>query len=184
MFSRLLILIVLLATACAPSTTQESATPQSRSEATEEAVPEAAAPSPAAEDGPQPEITNEAASEPIATLPPVEDKLQEKFTQIVISDLATRLRVDAAAISVISAETITWPDAALGCPLPGKVYAQGRVPGFWIKLEAESREYSYHTDRRGQVVLCTGQGPDLKELPTIPVQPGEIDDGEPWKPVN
>ena len=40
-------------------------------------------------------------------------------------------------------------------------------------------DYIYHTDTRDTVILCMEE-----ELPTFPVTPGEIDDGEPWMPVD
>jgi hypothetical protein len=110
--------------------------------------------------------------------------LQKKLTQIVRKDLAAQLGTDVEGISVISTEAIIWPNAALGCPLPGKVYAEGTVPGFRIQLEAKNKEYSYHTDRTGQFIQCAKPDPDLQDLPSIPITPGEIDDGKPWKPVN
>jgi hypothetical protein len=75
-------------------------------------------------------------------------------------DLAERLQIDAAGIVMVKTIEIVWPDAALGCPSPGMVYAQGRVPGYRIWLEAEGREYIYHTDLNGLVILCPQQGPD------------------------
>jgi hypothetical protein len=161
MFTRIILIVMLLAAACTPNLIPESAPAQG------------------------PKVTEEISSDPTATSSPiVESGLEKKFIGIVMADLATRLSMEAQAISVISAEAITWPNAALGCPLPGKVYAQGTVPGFRIRLKAENKEYSYHTDRTGQFVLCLEEGPDVENLPSIPVPPGEIDDGKPWIPAD
>jgi len=121
---------------------------------------------------------------PVPSSSASEEGLQKKITRIVTKDLAAQLGVSADEIHVISVEAILWPNAALGCPRPGKVYAQGAVSGFRIRLEAENKEYSYHTDRTGQFVSCPKEDPELQERPSIPVTPGEIDDGEPWVPVN
>lgn len=172
MLKRVLIFSMLLLTACAPV----NPTRNSASEVPAEAVVETAAtPSPAAEGKP-----SEVTASPFPTL---EDGLQKKITQIVRRDLAVQLNISTEGISVISVESIVWPNAALGCPLPGKVYAEGTVSGFRIRLEAKNKEYSYHTDNTGQFVLCANQDPDLQDLPSFPVTPGEIDDGEPWVPV-
>lgn len=163
MFTRILTLILLVAVAaCAPAPIQD-VTPATDIVENTEQVPSniKATPSPVPEGG-----------------------LQKKFTAIVSQDLATRLSVDVEAISVISIEPIEWPNAALGCPAPGKVYTQGTVPGFRIRLEAENNEYSYHLDRTGQFLLCPENNVDLPEEPFIPVEPGEIDDGQPWVPVD
>jgi hypothetical protein len=164
MFTRILILVMLVtAAACAPNPVQ-NATP----------IP----PTQGIVEEPTVENTEEAPS------PVPEGGLQKKFTAIVSRDLATRLSVDAESISVISVEPIEWPNSALGCPAPGKVYTQGTVPGFRIRLEVEDQEYSYHTDRNGQFLLCPENNVDLPEEPSIPVEPGEIDDGQPWVPVD
>ncbi len=84
----------------------------------------------------------------------------DKFIQLVKQDLAARLKTDAGQISTVKAMEMTWPDAALGCPQPGKVYAQGLVPGLKIWLEANDTQYIYHTDLTGQFVLCPSQNPD------------------------
>jgi hypothetical protein len=78
----------------------------------------------------------------------------EKFIALSKTDLAVRLQVEADKIAIVKAEAIDWPDAALGCPSPGKVYAQGQVPGFRIRLAVDGKEYDYHTDFTGQVILC------------------------------
>lgn len=168
MFTRLLILSLLVAAAaCAPTPVQTATPPQ------------------AVVEEPIVESTEAASQELTATPPPVAaGGLEKKLTQIVRKDLATRLKLDVETIKLVSVEPIEWPNAALGCPSPGKVYAQGTVPGFRIRLEAENNEYSYHLDRTGQFLLCPENNVDLPENPSIPVEPGEIDDGQPWVPVD
>lgn len=84
----------------------------------------------------------------------------DKFTSLVKRDLAERLKIGVDQISAVKAVEMTWPNAALGCPQPGKVYAQGLVAGFKIWLEANDAQYIYHTDMNGQFVLCPEQNPD------------------------
>lgn len=84
-----------------------------------------------------------------SNLPPV-----EKYVSLAKKDLASRLKIETEKIMLVQAEQIIWPDAALGCPGPGKIYAQGRVPGYRIWLEVEGKEYDYHTDLAGQAILC------------------------------
>jgi hypothetical protein len=91
----------------------------------------------------------------------------EKYIALAKADLAVRLQIEAGEISVLKTAEIVWPDAALGCPDPGMVYAQGRVPGYQIRLMAQSMEYDYHTDLHGQVILCLDQGS------------GDLDSGKP-----
>lgn len=102
-----------------------------------------------------PLLTPEATEMP-STPPPV-----EKFVSLSKKDLASRLQIDASTISLVKTENINWLNAALGCPRPGKVYPQGRVPGYRIWLNAEGKEYLYHTDYHGQLILCPELNPDM-----------------------
>ncbi|HAV78685.1 MAG TPA: hypothetical protein DCX53_15155 [Anaerolineae bacterium] len=78
----------------------------------------------------------------------------EKYVALAKLDLANFLQVDVELISLVDATEMTWPDSAIGCPAPGKVYAQGKVPGHRILLNAGDVEYTYHTDLLGQIVYC------------------------------
>lgn len=60
-------------------------------------------------------------------------------------DLGDRLGVGPAAIAVISAELVEWPDTSLGCPQPGMAYTQIPTDGSLIVLAHDSVEYRYHT---------------------------------------
>ncbi|MDT8305469.1 MAG: hypothetical protein RRC07_05995 [Anaerolineae bacterium] len=71
--------------------------------------------------------------------------------------LAERLGLEADDVIVSSVEAVTWPDSALGCPAPDMMYLQVLTPGYRIVLEVGGTEYTYHTDRSDQIVLC---GPD------------------------
>lgn len=57
-------------------------------------------------------------------------------------------------IKVILVECVTWPDTSLGCPEPGKFYAQVLVPGYRIVLEVRGRIVEVHTDLKGRLVTC------------------------------
>lgn len=65
-----------------------------------------------------------------------------------VDDLAQRLGVEVDEITVVSAEVVTWPDAALGCREPGRMYAQMLVDGARIVLAHGRRKFSYHTGGR------------------------------------
>ncbi|HMB23726.1 MAG: hypothetical protein ACM33V_12895 [Chloroflexota bacterium] len=91
----------------------------------------------------------------------------EKFVSLAKEDLAERLKIATDQITLVKTADMTWPNAALGCPSPGKVYAQGRVPGYQIRLEAGGTEYVYNTDLSGQIILCPQYDPDdLDALPS------------------
>jgi len=99
--------------------------------------------------------------------------------KIAIQDLASRLDLDPELITLISMNPVLWPDSSLGCPQEGMMYTQVETEGFLIWLEAEDSLYRYHSDTTGEVVLCGSP-----QHPVFPVTPGEIDDGQPWVPVD
>ncbi|TDW83866.1 hypothetical protein EV137_6669 [Kribbella pratensis] len=70
------------------------------------------------------------------------------------ADLTKRLGVDAAQVSVVSSEDVTWPDGSLGCPEPGMRYTQALVPGNRTVLEAGGKQYSYHSGGHRAPFLC------------------------------
>ena len=73
--------------------------------------------------------------------------------QTAVADLAQELNIEPGAVTVASFEEVTWPDASLGDPEPGRVYAQVQTPGYRVFLTADGQRYEYHTDRGTQVKL-------------------------------
>ncbi|NJN97125.1 MAG: hypothetical protein HC875_25045 [Anaerolineales bacterium] len=71
-----------------------------------------------------------------------------------IADLTKQSGVPSDQITVVSVEPMEWPDASLGCPQEGMMYAQVITPGYLIVLEAQGQQYEYHTDQGTNVVLC------------------------------
>jgi hypothetical protein len=103
----------------------------------------------------------------------------DQIQSAAIADLSQRLSLEPKLIHVKSMESQLWPDVSLGCPEPGSQYAQQTVPGYRLQLEANGINYIYHTDTKDKVIFCMEDDP-----PSFPVTPGEIDDGDPWMPVN
>ena len=71
-----------------------------------------------------------------------------------VNDLARRLAIDPAAITVVEARSVVWPDGSLGCPRPGMVYPQVQQDGALVRLRAEGREFAYHSGGSRPVFLC------------------------------
>lgn len=71
------------------------------------------------------------------------------------ADLANRLGIDRAQVTLVSSTEVTWPDGSLGCPKPGMHYTQALVPGARIVLEANGTRYNYHSGDRQAPFLCT-----------------------------
>jgi len=102
--------------------------------------------------------------------------------ELAKADLARRAEIPVSEISVISVEAVDWPDTSLGCPEPGMAYAQVITPGYLIVLEAKGQTFEYHSDEGRFMVLCAVQG--TRTVPLIPVNPDDIQDGDPWMPVH
>jgi hypothetical protein len=71
-----------------------------------------------------------------------------------LQDAAKRTRRDASQLRVTLAEAVTWPDGALGCPEPGREYAQVLVSGYRIRIAAGAETLEYHGSVRGQPFHC------------------------------
>ncbi len=71
-----------------------------------------------------------------------------------MQDLAGHLGIDASTIQLVSHASVYWPDTSLGCPQPGRMYAQVLTPGRHILLEVAGVQYSYHASKSGDFARC------------------------------
>lgn len=76
------------------------------------------------------------------------------YIDMAVADLAQRLSIDAAAITVTSATLEQWSDSSLGCPEPGREYAQAMTDGSLIVLDVNGKTYSYHAGGSRTPFLC------------------------------
>jgi hypothetical protein len=95
---------------------------------------------------------------PISPLPvpPLEpDAVSQELSELSVQ-VAEQLNLSDEALTPISTEQVTWPDASLGCPQPDMAYAQVLTPGWRIVfVDAEGHEYNVHTaENREQFVIC------------------------------
>lgn len=87
------------------------------------------------------------------------------FVEIATVDLSERLGVTAGDIDVLTAVLVTWPDASLGCPEPGQVYAQVLTDGSVIELGVDGAVHRYHSGG--------SQAPFPCDRPLDPVPPAQ-----------
>jgi hypothetical protein len=80
----------------------------------------------------------------------------QSVVDLVLQDAAIRLGVDASALSVTAIDAVEWPDASLGCPEDGGVYAQVISPGYQITVTDGSDSLEYHTGLNDAFVSCAG----------------------------
>ena len=77
----------------------------------------------------------------------------ERLTAQATDDLARRMGVSASEIALVGVEEVEWRDSSLGLARPGMMYAQVITPGLRVVLEANGKEYAYHSDGR-RIFLC------------------------------
>jgi hypothetical protein len=107
-------------------------------------------------------------SSPVIVTPAAET---DRIIALVVADLSARLSLNPAQIHLVSIESVSWPDASLGCPQPGLSYAEIIVPGYRIVLGVGQHRYPYHTGTGNNFILCPEAG-----FPPIPLTPGGIPD--------
>lgn len=90
---------------------------------------------------------NDSQAQPAAGAPP-------EMIAAVRGDAATRAGVAVSAVKIESAQSVTWPDASLGCPRPGMLYPQVLVPGWRVIVVAGGKTYAYHAGPRGSWAWC------------------------------
>ena len=78
---------------------------------------------------------------------------QNAALNAAMSDLAQKLNIPLNEITASKVESVQWPDASLGCPQPGMMYAQVVTPGYRIVLSAQGQEYEYHADL-SRAIMC------------------------------
>lgn len=78
----------------------------------------------------------------------------EPFVSAARTLLAEHISVSESAITVVGAESVVWPDGALGCPRPGVEYPQVQVDGYRIVLTADGLRYAYHGGGGKGPFLC------------------------------
>ncbi len=95
----------------------------------------------------------------------VKTRTPEAVVGLAVAELAQRLGVDTRRITVLGVEAVQWPDASLGLPEPGKVYAQVITPGYRIQLEVDGKVYELHGDTQGHFVMARDPEPVIRPAP-------------------
>lgn len=101
----------------------------------------------------------------------VEDELPS-VAERATADLAARLGVAADAVRVVALRRVEWSDACLGVHYPGQVCAQVITSGYWLKLRAQARDYTYHTDTGDRFIATDfAQGATITDPLDLPLAP-------------
>lgn len=73
-----------------------------------------------------------------------------------LTHLSETLNLSADQITLISTESVTWPNGCLGVERLGVMCTQALVEGYRIIFEAEGREYEVRTNESGSAVVIAG----------------------------
>jgi hypothetical protein len=66
------------------------------------------------------------------------------LVELAMTDLAAALDLSVDQVTPLAAEAHTFPDASLGVPQKGMMYAQALTDGYIITLEADGQTCTYH----------------------------------------
>jgi hypothetical protein len=77
---------------------------------------------------------------------------------VAATELAERLGVEVADITVNVVENVMWRDGSIGCPEPGMSYTQALVPGVRVILEHGNQFYYYHGTAADNLFYCENPG--------------------------
>ena len=79
----------------------------------------------------------------------------QKIADAVLNALSADLGVLRDSLNINDVKPVDWPNASLGCPKSGYVYAQVITPGYKLIIEFDGVLYYAHTDLDGSnMVWC------------------------------
>jgi len=85
--------------------------------------------------------------------PQINIMAEDEAVELAKRALSEELGVGIEEIQVVSITAKNWSDASLGCPKPGRFYAQIIVHGHLVVLQVDSTQYNVHTGD-GRAVVC------------------------------
>lgn len=109
---------------------------------------------------PQGDSTTMTPSGPTPAVPGLENLIEKAK-----ANLAQRLSISVNEINLMEAIPVTWPDASLGCPQEGMMYAQVLTPGYLILLERGGATFEYHASSGNTIVACENPSPPVPNDP-------------------
>lgn len=76
-----------------------------------------------------------------------------EYVDMSVKELARQKNINVDKIGIKEVVRREWGNSSLGCPKPGKLYAQMITPGYLIVLTLNNSDYFYHGGLN-KVVLC------------------------------
>ena len=109
------------------------------------------------ETGSRVEAASTALAAPVAetTGPGTTGEVPAGLLDSILDDLVAREDLQREDIEIKRAESVIWPDGALGCPKPGEMVTHAQVPGYWVVLKAGDTQYDYRASDKGFFRRCS-----------------------------
>ncbi len=86
--------------------------------------------------------------------PPLPMDIPIAVLQAVVNEVNAQFPDQVASITIVSAEVVEWPDAALGCPRDGEFVAAVITPGYRMVVAFDGGQLEVHTDMDGNARSC------------------------------
>ena len=112
--------------------------------------------------------------EVVPTTPPSGDQPSEVIARATEA-LAKTLDVGTDNIELLSLQRQDFPDAALGCQLPGEMVADVITPGYKVVLGAGDVQYELHANLNGTVIRCLPAGEPVVNIPDFSTKEPVVD---------
>jgi hypothetical protein len=77
--------------------------------------------------------------------------LPQDVTQTLTTALAQEIGIPEMEIMLKESQSMDWSDSCLGVPRPNEFCAQVITPGYRVIFSTPQGEYTFHSDRTGQV---------------------------------
>lgn len=93
---------------------------------------------------------------PVAAAAQGQEQPPDSVTQAAVDAASTNLDVPAENLIVVMTAQRDWADASLGCPEPGRTYAQVITPGYVVTIDTDdlATEIQVNTDTGSRTAIC------------------------------
>ncbi len=84
-------------------------------------------------------------------------EIPEEYKEVAktaVKLVADSLNIAPEEVTVLSVKEVMWSDTSLGCPEPGKMYAQVITKGYLVVTQAQGQTQQVHMDTGGHGVIC------------------------------
>jgi len=94
-------------------------------------------------------------------------EVPDELLHNIYDDLEQQTKANRSKFTLLTAESVQWPDGSLGCPEPGQMYTQAIVDGYRVVIEHAGDTYDYHASGKGNFKICSGFRPAGNKNPAM-----------------